>query len=74
MKKIIATLTVLALSFSSIQLNAQEDAGTGARQSTLLASSGMSWGVGLIALASLGTMAGLIASSATKSPVTFSHN
>jgi len=74
MKKIATVLTLLALSFANLQLNAQEDTGAGAAQGTRLASSTVSWGVGLAALAALGTMAGLIASSATKNPTTFSHN
>jgi len=42
MKKIATVLTLLALSFANLQLNAQEDAGAGARQSTRLASSTVS--------------------------------
>ena len=47
--------------------------GRAAQSGMMQASNGWAWGIGLAGLAFLATMSGIIASSATDSPKTFSH-
>jgi len=73
MKKIATFITFCALCFSGMQLHAQ-DTGAGAMNGVNQGAGEWSWGIGLVSLAALGTVIGLVVSSATDNPVTFSHN
>ena len=80
MKQFTVILTVLAL-IGSNTLSAQNTtpttnykSGQGATESSSTGSqNGFAWGIGLGALAVIGTVVGLAASSASSSPSSFSH-
>lgn len=73
MKKIAAFITFFSLCFSSVSLQAQET-GTSARNGLNQGTGEWNWGIGIVSLAALGAVVGLVASSATDNPVTFSHS